>query len=78
MQKIEQDLLEHGLEFNSYDDRGGSTPEKAFNAWFSMIDERYKNHTNKFQIDNHPKFIKNKLQNLNKEQFGFDLFGIKK
>ena len=42
-----------------------------------MIDERYKNHTNKFQIDNHPKFIKNKLQNLNKEQFGFDLFGIK-
>ena len=64
-------------EFNSYDDRGGSTPEKAFNAWFSMIDERYKNHTNKFQIDNHPYFINNYLQKLNIVHFCFDLFCFK-
>jgi len=64
-------------EFNSYGDRGGGEPHEAFEAWYAMIKERYKNNTNLFTIDNHPVFIKNKLKNLDKEQFGFNLFGIK-
>ena len=64
-------------EFNSYGDRGGGTPEEAFSAWYSMIKERYKNHTNSFDINDHPMFIKNKLMNLDEDRFGFDLFGIK-
>ncbi len=63
-------------EFNTYGDRGGGTPEKAFEAWFSGVTERYKNHTSKFDIDSHPVFIKDKLKSLKKGQFGFDLFGL--
>ena len=28
-------------------------------------------------IDNHPKYIKKKIENLSEEQFGFDAFGLK-
>ena len=42
-----------------------------------MVLERYPKHTFKINIKNHPKFIVNKLQNLESNQFGFDLFGLK-
>ena len=29
--------------FNNYGDRGGDNPDEAFDAWFLMIQERYKN-----------------------------------
>ncbi len=64
-------------EFNSYGDRGGGTEEEAYTAWFKMISERYKNHTNKLDINKHPVFIIEKLKNLNENQFGFNLFGLK-
>lgn len=64
-------------EFGTYDDRGGGSPKEAFEAWFEIISERYKNHTNKFNIEGHPKFIIDKLKTLNKNQFGYDVFGLK-
>ena len=64
-------------EFNSYGDRGGGTNEEAFNAWFEMVSKRYKNHTNKFEINKHPEFIVEKLKNLKEDQFGYNLFGLK-
>ncbi len=64
-------------EFNDYGDRGGPTNEEAFDAWFTMIKERYPLHTNKINVSNHPEFILGKLKSLKKEQFGFDLFGLK-
>jgi hypothetical protein len=33
-------------------------------------------HTNKINIDNHPKYIKEKLKNLSEDQFGYDGFGL--
>ena len=63
--------------FGDYGDRGGDDPELAFNAWFEMIKIRYKKHLFRTDIGKHPKFIKNKLSNLNKEQFGFTAFGLK-
>lgn len=64
-------------EFNSFGDRGGKTDQLAFEAWFKMIEERYKKHYLKLKIEDHPKYIKNALLNLNENQFGYDAFGLK-
>ncbi len=63
--------------FDDWGDRGGRTPEEAFEAWFKMISDRYKKHVNLLKINNHPKYIKENLKNLEQDQFGFDAFGLK-
>ena len=42
-----------------------------------MVENRFKNHVLKLKIEDHPKYIKEKLNNLDQTQFGYDLFGIK-
>ena len=64
-------------EFNEWGDRGGGTEEEAFKAWVDMIKTRYRNHILRLSIDDHPKYIKEKLKNLSENQFGYDLFGMK-
>ncbi len=63
--------------FNNWGDRGGGTPEEAFNAWYKMVEARYKEHVMKLSLDDHPKYIKEKILNLSMEQFGYDGFGLK-
>ena len=63
--------------FKDYGDRGGETPELAFKAWFKMIELRYKKHIFKLKIENHPKYFQSLINNLSKDQFGYDLFGLK-
>lgn len=58
--------------------KGRGTPEEAFDAWFKMIKSRYKLHNKYIEIDEHPKYIKKKLKNLNPNQFGYNAFGLKK
>ncbi len=62
--------------FSNYGDRGGPTQEEAFEAWFKMIEDRYSYHYLKMKIDNHPKYIKNRLRNIPDDQFGSNLFGL--
>ena len=62
--------------FGNFDDRGGSDPDKAFNAWYKSVETKFQFHTNKFNLDNHPKYIKNKIFNLNDDQFGHSGFGL--
>lgn len=62
--------------FSNYGVRGGPTQEEAFEAWFKMIEDRYSYHYLKMKIDNHPKYIKNRLQNIPDDQFGSNLFGL--
>lgn len=62
--------------FSNYGDRGGPTQEEAFEAWLKMIEDRYSYHYLKMKIDNHPKYIKNRLRNIPDDQFGSNLFGI--
>ncbi len=64
-------------EFDEWGDRGGESEEEAFNAWSNMIKLRYKNHILKLSMNDHPKYIKEKLKILSENQFGYDLFGIK-
>jgi hypothetical protein len=64
-------------QFNDYGDRGGSSPEEAFEAWFEVVKSKYGFHTHKIKIDDHPNFIKKNLQELKHDQFGFDAFGLK-
>ena len=70
-------LQEHGRELNDYGDRGGDDPKIAFDAWFEMIKIRYTKHLFKMNINNHPKYILNKIKDLNSSQFGFSAFGLK-
>ena len=63
--------------FGDWGKNEGDNPEKAFETWFDMIQGRYKNHKKLMDIDNHPKYIKKKIENLSEEQFGFDAFGLK-
>ena len=65
-------------EFNNYGDRGGPDEESAYNAWFEMIEKKYRYHTNKMSLNKHPKFIINKINNLDETQFGFNAFGLSK
>ena len=62
--------------FDNWGDRGGSTEEEAFNAWFEMITQRYKKHTNKLKISQHPKYIIEKLKSIEENQFGYNAFGL--
>ena len=64
-------------QFGDYGDRGGETPDLAYEAWFSMIKERYAKHTFSLKKDRHPIFMKERLKTLQKGQFGFDAFGLK-
>ncbi len=63
--------------FGNYGTRGGPEPNQAFDAWFEMIKERYLYHVLKIDIDSHPKYIKERLNNINEDEFGYDLFGYK-
>ena len=51
---IGPDLLEHGLGplITMVIER--DNPDEAFDAWFLMIQERYKKHVFKMDIDKHP------------------------
>ena len=42
-----------------------------------MIEDRYKKHTLKLKLDDHPEYIIEKIKNLEKKQFGYDAFGLK-
>jgi hypothetical protein len=50
--------------FGEYGDRGGSSPDIAYEYWYKNIMKKFSFHTNKINIDNHPKYIKEKLKNL--------------
>lgn len=62
--------------FGNYGSRGGPTSELAFDAWFNDISSKFKKHTNKFNVEQHPIYIKNKLKNLKPDQFGYSAFGL--
>lgn len=63
--------------FGEFNDRGGQTNEEAYNAWFEMVQERFPKHSFNLDIHKHPKFIQEKLRTLKKDQFGYDVFGLK-
>ena len=62
--------------FNTYESRGGSTPKGAYNAWFEEIKKRYPKHSFRLEIEDHPKFIIEKLSTLDDNQFGKSAFGL--
>tara|TARA_B100001123_G_C15150659_1_gene963372 strand:- start:165 stop:1001 length:837 start_codon:yes stop_codon:yes gene_type:complete len=63
-------------EFNNYQGRGGPTEEEAYKAWFENVSIKYPFHTHKLNIEKHPKYIKNRLKNLEPSHFGYDGFGL--
>ena len=50
--------------FNEWGDRGGGSPEEAFDAWFRMIEIRYKKHVNVYTLKIHHRrtFLKQKRE----------------
>ena len=62
--------------FNEWSDRGGPTPEEAYEAWYDMVKYRYPKHVFRTKNSDHPKYIQEKIKNINSEQFGFSAFGL--
>ena len=62
-------------QFNSWDDRGGGTPDEAYNSWIKMVISRLPNHLIRKSMSDHPFFIIEKLDSLKKNQFGYNCFG---
>jgi|TARA_Y100000389_G_scaffold43936_1_gene38665 hypothetical protein len=62
--------------FQDWGDRGGPTSDEAYEAWIEMIKKKYKKHALRMSLDNHPKYIKERLANLNPQQFGYNAFGL--
>ena len=63
--------------FENWSDRGGGSSSEAFDAWYKMVEKRYKKHVNKLRIKSHPKYIREKLLSLQDDQFGHSAFGLK-
>lgn len=64
--------------FKNYGDRGGASNEEAFNAWFTMVKQRYNFHIWKLKLTDHPTYIRDRLSDIQPDQFGYDVFGLKK
>jgi len=62
--------------FKSWNDRGGSSNNEAYDAWYLNIVNKFPNHTLKKRLKNHPKYILDKLQSLQIDQFGYNCFGL--
>lgn len=62
--------------FGEYGSRGGETADLAYEAWFKEIKQRYPKHCFRLDINDHPKFIISKLDNITHDQFGFNAFGL--
>ena len=52
--------------FKDLGGRGGELPDEAYDAWLSMVLERYQYHVLKLKIDDHPKYIRDSLKELMK------------
>jgi hypothetical protein len=64
-------------QFDDWGVRGGGSSEEAFAAWFDEVKKKYKKHTHRITKDRHPVYIRNKLNNLNNDQFGYSAFGLR-
>lgn len=62
--------------FGDYGNRGGGDIDAAYEAWFNMIKDRYKKHIYKLSPEDHPIYFQKKLKNLQKNQFGYNAFGL--
>ena len=64
-------------EFGSFGSRGSDNPDDCYDAWFSDIQKKYPKHVHKIDLNNHPKYIIEKLNSLEENQFGYSAFGLK-
>ena len=63
--------------FGDFGKGEGDDTEKAFKTWLEMVESRYKKHKKLMQLDRHPKYIIEKITNLNESQFGYNAFGLR-
>jgi len=62
--------------FGNFGDRGGPTEKEAFDAWINDITKKIKLHTHDFKVENHPKYIIEKIENITENMFGKSAFGL--
>ena len=64
-------------EFGNFGSRGEGDEESSYKAWFNDVKSKYPKHIHKIKFENHPEFIQNSIEKLNKNQFGYSAFGLK-
>lgn len=60
--------------FNSWE--FGSSSEKSFVKFLEMMKGRYNRSPYTYKLEDHPKYIREAVKNLTKEQFGFNAWGL--
>ena len=63
--------------FNDWGIFGGNSKKEAFDAWFHWVEQKYRKHIYSIKLEEHPKYIQEKLSKLNENQFGYNCFGLK-
>jgi hypothetical protein len=63
--------------FNNWGSEEGQDLEKAYDTWITMVKGRYAKHLKTININEHPKYIKDKIFNLDESQFGYNAFGLR-
>lgn len=55
---------------------GASSDAKAYELWYNMVSGRYTKPKQRIPLQEHPKYIKDTIINLQPHQFGFNGFGL--
>lgn len=63
--------------FKNWGKEDGEDLEKAYNTWITMVRGRYAKHTKLINVNEHPKYIKEKIANLEEKHFGYNAFGLR-
>lgn len=65
----------HFITFGSYM-YGKGTDMSAYDGWLQMVKGRFSKPSKQIELEDHPKFIKETIRNLEPENFGYSGFGI--
>tara|TARA_Y100000389_G_C17317178_1_gene441119 strand:+ start:48 stop:839 length:792 start_codon:yes stop_codon:yes gene_type:complete len=63
--------------FKDWGNEEGEDLEKAYHTWITMVEGRYRKHTKTINKKRHPKYIADKILNLDQSQFGYNAFGLR-
>ena len=75
--QIEQGLLGRGIEnLETMEIEEVQVKMKLIRLGKKMITDKISNHIYNFDLEKHPKYIREKIKNIDKDAFGYNAFGI--
>lgn len=63
--------------FGQYQLSKNGSNQSAYDGWYNMVKGRYKKHINRLTLEEQPMVIRDAINNLKPNQFGYNGFGLK-